>query len=140
MSRAIKPPFHAKDFSRVNLIILILFSLLLLSCSVDGQYPNSPDGRYRAQETDTGTGANVHYQVIEIDTNRVVLTTQAQYTTDNNVKAGGFSSDSKKFAAVYHYGHEGAYTWIGVWSTETGQFLYYKKETGWTTSLAGVFK
>ncbi len=58
-----------------------------------GKFPNSPDGRYRAAEVYSGTG--VHYQVIENGTGRVVLTTHAKYSTYNDVKAGGFSSDSK---------------------------------------------
>lgn len=98
-----------------------------------GRFPVSPDGRYRAEKV-----CCWHYQVIEISTGRVVLTTHAQYS-GNDVKAGGFSADSKKFAAAYHYGHAGGYTWIGVWSTETGNFLYSKRKSGWTTSLCGVF-
>lgn len=102
-----------------------------------GTFPDSPDNRYRAKAI--GGGADVHYQVIELATGRVILTTHAEYTTPNDVKAGGFSSDSKKFAAAYHYGHAGNYTWIGVWSTETGAFLYSKTGSGWTTNLCGAF-
>ncbi len=123
--------------SRITLKIGLFLFLLLASCSTEGQFPDSPDGRYRAKEV--GAGADIHYQVVEIKTGRVILTTNAQYDTANDVKAGGFSSDSKKFAAVYHYGHAGNYSWIGVWSTETGKFLYSKEKSGWTTSLAGVF-
>ena len=121
--------------------IAMMFGLLLLllhaSCSSSGGFPDSPDGRYRA--TLAGNGADAHYEVREIETDRLVLTTRAQFITPNDAKAGGFSSDSRKFAAVYHYGHEGNYTWIGVWSTETGEFLYSRRKSGWTTSLSGVF-
>lgn len=107
--------------------------ILPLDC---GRFPVSPDGRYRAKEV--SVPFYLHYQVIEISTGRVVLTTHAQYS-GNDVKAGGFSADSKKFAAAYHYGHAGGYTWIGVWSTETGNYLYSKTKSGWTKSLCGVF-
>ena len=100
-----------------------------------GTLPVSPDGRYRVEKV-FNTG--LHYRVIEISTGRVVLTTHAEYA-GNDVKAGGFSADSKKFAAAYHYGHVGGYTWIGVWSTETGNYLYFKTKSGWTTNLCGVF-
>jgi hypothetical protein len=97
----------------------------------------TPSPPYRAKRVSSDTG--VHYQVIEAETGRVTLTTWAQFSTPNDVKAGLFSSDWKTFAAAYHYGHEGGYTWIGVWSTETGGFLYSRRESGWTTSLGGVF-
>jgi len=102
-----------------------------------GAFPDSPDGRYRARTVSSDTG--IHYQVIEIQTGKVILTTHAEYSTYNDVKAGGFSSDSRKFAAVYHYGHAGDYTWIGVWSTESGAFLDAEILAGWTTSLCGIF-
>jgi hypothetical protein len=85
--------------------------------------------------TDTG----IHCQVKETKTGRVVLTTWAQYLTFNDVKDCRFSSDWRKFAAAYHYGHAGNYTWIGVWSTETGKFLHSKTEPGWIGIPAGVF-
>ena len=127
-----------RNSSRIILMIGVLAVILIASCSQGGHFPDSPDGRYRAKKV--GTGADIHYQVIELKTGRTVLTTTAQYDTPNAVKAGGFSSDSKKFAAVYHYGHEGGYTWIGVWSTETGEFLYSRKKSGWTTNVAGAFE
>jgi hypothetical protein len=83
--------------------------------------------------------SGMHYQVMDIATGNIVLTTWAQYTSRNNVKAGGFSPDSGKFAAAYHYGHQGSYTWIGVWSTQTGQFLYPVSKPGYTRSFDGVF-
>lgn len=125
---------QSKKSYHITLMIGLFLILLLASCS-SSHFPNSPDGRYKAERV-----SNVHYQVVEINTGRVILTTNAQYNTPNDVKAGGFSFDSMKFAAVYHYGHEGGYTWIGVWSTETGKFLYSEKKSGWTTSLNGIFK
>lgn len=119
------------------LVAALFFTASLTACGQDGSFPKSANGRYEARATEAG--GDVHYQVIEVKTGRVVLTTHAEYDTPNDVKAGGFSTDSKKFAAAYHYGHEGSYTWIGVWSTETGELLSTKRKGGWTTSLAGVF-
>jgi len=111
-------------------LVLVLFQV---ACSAD----LSRDGRYKA--TLVRQGGSAHYHVQEIETDRLVLVTRAQYDTPNDAKAGGFSSDSAKFAAAYHYGHDGGYTWIGVWSTQDGEFLYFKVKPGYTTSLFGVF-
>ena len=116
-----------------------LFSMsVLLSCAQDGSFLESPDGHFRA--TTVGAGADTDYQVVEIGTGRIILTTKPQYDTPNDVKVGGFSSDSKKFAAVYHYGHDGGYSWTGVWNAETGQFLYSRKTSGWTRSVREAFE
>lgn len=122
--------------SLIALMVGLSLMFLIVACSNAGGFPDSPDGRYKAIMLDDGSG----YQVVETKTDSVVLTTTAQYSTYNDVKTGGFSPDSKKFAAVYHYGHEGSYSWIGVWSTETGELLYTKRKSGYTTSLSGVFK
>ena len=99
----------------------------------------SPDKKYQAIQVSSGN--DVHYQVKEADTDRVVLTTTAQYATPNDVKAGLFSPDSKEFAAAYHYGHEGRYTWIGIWALETGKLVRTERKNGeWTRDLASVFK
>lgn len=127
-------------FDRIVLDCHIVALIVPLAATppVDGTgTPPPPQNPYRAGRVYSDTG--IHCQVIEIATNRVVLTTWAEYTTYNDVKACGFSSDWKKFAAAYHYGHEGNYTWIGVWSTETGAFLYSKREPGWIYSVVGAF-
>jgi hypothetical protein len=100
----------------------------------------SPDGRYEAVRV--GTGADVHYQLKEIDTDRIVLTTHAQYNMPNEVKAGTFSQDSKNFAAGYHYGNiEGyAWTWIGIWDIETGNLLRTETVPGWATNIELIFR
>jgi len=100
----------------------------------------SPDGRYEAVKV--GTGADIHYQLKEIDTDRIVLTTHAQYNKPNEVKAGTFSQDSKKFAAAYHYGNiEGyAWTWIGIWDIETGSLLRTEPLAGWATNIDLIFR
>ncbi|MFO1432472.1 MAG: hypothetical protein U1F76_20415 [Candidatus Competibacteraceae bacterium] len=67
--------------------------------------PPSPDGKYEAVRV--GSADDMHFQVKEVKTGHVVLTTHAEYPNPNNVKAGLFSSDSKEFAAAYHYSHEG---------------------------------
>lgn len=113
---------------------------LLVTCVVFAQSGGlrSPDGKYQAMQV--GAGSDQHYQIKEVGTERVVLTTQAQYRTPNDVKAGLFSADGKEFAAAYHYGHEGSYTWIGIWSLETGQLVRTERKSGWTRDVASVFK
>ena len=49
------------------------------------------------------------------------------------------SSDSKKIAAAYHYGHEGNYTWVGIWDIETGNRVDTKRKSGWTHDIYWVF-
>jgi hypothetical protein len=117
-------------------LLLLFLASLVATCSCPERM-ESVNGRYRATKVQDGSDA--HYQVTETATGRIVLTTTAQYSTANDVKAGGFSADSTMFAAAYHYEHEGRYTWIGVWSTETGEFLYSKKQAKWTTSLGLAF-
>jgi hypothetical protein len=122
--------------------VLSLVGLLSSSClQVQGlQGLQSPDGRYRAEPVHNGP--DLQYRLIEIKTNKEVLKkTRAEFPTDNDAKHAAFSSDSTKFAAVFHYNHppRGRYTWIGVWSTSDGRFLYDRYKSGFTTSLAGVF-
>jgi hypothetical protein len=94
----------------------------------------SPDGRYGV------LSAGQNYQVFATqDPNTPIVTTSAKYPTPNDVKAGQFSGDSSKFAAAYHYGDNGDYTWIGVWSTTTGQFLYSVEVSGFITDLSAAF-
>ena len=101
-------------------------------------WPCSPDDKYQAVRVALGNG-DEHYQVKEIGTGRIVMTTHAQYETPNVVKAGLFSPDSKKFAAAYHYGHEGNYTWVGIWDIETGNLVDTKRQSGWTTDIYWAF-
>lgn len=98
---------------------------------------HSPDGRYGA--VIVGEGNDRHYELREIETGRIVLTTHAQYSTPNEVKAGIFSPDSKKFAAAYHYGHEGGYTWIAIWDIESGGLSRSERKSGWTTDIESMF-
>ncbi|UCD71820.1 MAG: hypothetical protein JSW70_02170 [Syntrophobacterales bacterium] len=100
----------------------------------------SPDGRYEAVKV--GTGAGLHYQIKEIDTDRIVLTTHAQYDTPNDVKMGKFSQDSKEFAAAYHYGIKTGYyswTWIGIWDIATGKLLRTENLPGWAPDIDLIF-
>lgn len=97
----------------------------------------SPDRRYEAMRVVSGNDA--HYQVREIGTGHIAMTTHAQYETPNDVKAGLFSPDSRKIAAAYHYGHEGNYTWIGIWDIETGNLVGTERKSGWTTDIYSVF-
>jgi len=98
----------------------------------------SPDGRYEAERI--GSDNNVHYQVREVASQKIMLITHAEFDTPNDVKAGTFSPESKAFAAVYHYGHEGKYSWIGIWSIESGALVRMKTRPGWTTDISSVFK
>lgn len=110
--------------------------VVLLPHALASQGLNSPNGRFRAEIV--GGTDGTHYRVFDEQKKAYVLTTTAQHRTQNEVKAGLFSNDSTKFAAAYHYSHEGRYTYIGVWSTE-GRFLYSRRKSGWTTDFAGVF-
>ncbi len=100
-------------------------------------WPRSPDGKYEAVRDASGSG--VHYQVKQIRTGRIALTTHAQYDSPNDVKAGLFSPDSKEIAAAYHYGHEGKYTWVGIWDIEAGNLVNTKRTDDWTTDIFWVY-
>jgi hypothetical protein len=122
------------------LAILLLASLACSSTITPPASGISPDDRFQAQLTSTSNNINSAYEVIEIKTGNLVLTTYSQYPESrNNVKAAKFSDDSKKFAVAYHYSHNGDYTWVGVWSTETGEFLYSGEIRGFTTNLNRIF-
>jgi len=129
----------AYKYAWTDIFVLGVFFLFLLtsSCKL-----SSPDNRLEAFIV--GSGGNKHYQIVEKETRRVVLTTRAQYTTPNDVKTGIFSKDSKKFAAAYHYGYgstgqnSSQYTWVGVWSTENGNFLSEKVIPEWTIIPAKI--
>ena len=100
-------------------------------------WPFSPNGQYRV--TPVGDDKNLQYQIKEVKTGRILLTTQAQYNTPNDVKVGAFSSDSQEFAAAYHYGHDRGYTWIGIWDIQTGNFLREERQNGWSKNISWVF-
>lgn len=127
-----------RSFTGQRLLLVGVCLLVAVAVLAQSGGLRSPDGKYQAVQV--GTGSDRHYQVKEVGTDRVVLTTQAQYRTPNDVKTGLFSPDGKEFAAAYHYGHEGTYTWIGIWSLETGQLARTERKSGWTTDLASVFK
>jgi len=129
-----------KRFSRLIIFTWMFFVIFLLTASVLVAQPNqlrSPDGRYEAVLV--GSGKDLHYRVGEIATGRIALITRAQYRTPNDVKAGMFSPDSREFAAAYHYGHEGNYTWIGIWDLQTGTLLHTVTKPGWIRDITWVF-
>jgi hypothetical protein len=101
----------------------------------------SPDGQYIANAaTYSGQPSNVHYRVVSSDgSNRVYFDTHAQYKTPNDVKAGSFSSDSRHFAAAYHYGHKGDYTWVGVWELPSGRLVHSETASGFLRDVSWVF-
>ena len=128
---------------RAQLLVRLAVAFLLVSSAFEagaqpGALPEltSPDGRFGARKVEKEPG-DIHYQVFEKATNRIRFTTTAQFATANDVKAGEFSRDSKLFAAYYHY--SGPYTWVGVWSTETGSRTYTKRLTGWVTRDPTIF-
>ena len=107
----------------------------MLSCEqFPSNFPNSPDNKYKAIYITSEKGK--HYQIIDFASKQVYLTTHAQFTTPNDVKAGYFSDDSKRFSAAYHYGHKGNYTWIGTWDIKTGKLLRYTTTNGWTKNIS----
>lgn len=108
----------------------------------------SPDGKYEATLAVKGPG-EVHYQVKEVETGRIVLTTTAQYPTANDVKDGMVSPDSKEFVAVYHYGHGGPHSWIRIWDLETCKRVppdtkcepvRSERKDGWIRDVSFIFK
>jgi hypothetical protein len=103
----------------------------------DSPWPSSPNGQYRVAQV--GGGKNIHYQIKEVKTGRILLTTHAQYNTPNDVKVGVFSPDLQEFAAAYHYGHDKRYTWIGIWDIQTGNFLREERQKGWSRNISWVF-
>ena len=94
---------------------------------------HSPDGKYGATRIRHQGG--FHFQVGEVESGRVVFTTHGQYSTPNNVKTGRFSPDSTNFAAAYHYGHAGNYTWVGIWSLKTERRIRSKRLSGWSPTI-----
>lgn len=95
----------------------------------------SPDGKYEAILVPIGK-KGLHYKIIESKTNRTMLTTLEQRgRTQNDVKAGRFSPDSTQFAAAFHYGHKGKYTWIGVWNIAKGIRRDGIKKNGFVRSI-----
>jgi hypothetical protein len=124
-----------------KLVLVALSGILILFCLDSCQLNSrSPDKKYRCEKYSRMVERaklpplkETSWLVREVATKRVVFTTHAKYDTPNKVKAFLWSPDSKKFAAFYHYGprEELAYTWIGVWSLETGEFLYAVSKPGW---------
>lgn len=124
---------------RFRRVVFVTMAYILTGYTglVHAQAVRSPDGKYEASIEASESG--LHYVVKDISTGRVALTTYAQYPTANDVKVGLFSPDSKQFAAAYHYGHAGNYTWIGIWSVETGKLLRKEQKPDWVYDLSGVF-
>lgn len=120
---------HVSRDVLVLFLIFVLLGLLLTGCS---NQMKSPNGLYEAENV------GGHYRVIEKKTGDVIFTTHPEFSTPNDVKAATFSPDSTKFAAAYHYSHDGGYTWIGVWDME-GNFLYARRKSGYTNDFSGVF-
>lgn len=96
----------------------------------------SSDGRYGVLMT---SGSGPHCQVFEIQNNSLKFTTWAKPPSDNDVKNCDFGSNNTQFAAAYHYSDNGDYTWIGVWSIQTGAYLGCFETFGWITDLSGAF-
>lgn len=97
----------------------------------------SGDGAVGAHKTPDGN----HFIVRRVSTGDVIFTSHPQYVGDpgdasNDVKAGKFCSGSRTFAATYHYwGGTSIYSWIGYWSTATGQLVSQDRAEGEVYSL-----
>ena len=116
-------------------VVLLAILATPLGCVAGTSTTNtrSPDGKYRAVLTSTDTGT--HYRAEEIESGKAILTSAAQYSTPNTVKCCRFSDDSTMFAAGYHYGHAGNYTYVGVWSIPEGKFVRSVRLEGWETAI-----
>ena len=120
-----------------RVLIASIVATIFCTTGIHGQQVQSPDGRFRAEIVRRD---GVHYQVRPAKTGDLILTTRAQFRDPNDCKHLKYSLDSTKVSCVYHYSHAGRYSWFGVWSTETGKFLYEREKRGvWTTDFAGVF-
>ena len=123
-----------------HLVATVITVAGIVACgSVEGQTILSPDERYRAEVVRSN---GTHYQIIEVALGRVVLTTAGQYASPNDVKSGGFGTSptgEPRFAAGYHYGHAGNYTWIGVWSMD-GRLVHSTTRPEWTKQIGDVFR
>lgn len=126
------------DISYAMAFFIVLSLISISSVSAQPESISSADGRYEARIVIKGP-RDIHYKVVEIETNREVLTTFAKFSTPNDVKAGLFSPDLRKFAAAYHYGHEGPQTWIGVWNLETGRLERKEMMEGWVRDISSIF-
>jgi hypothetical protein len=127
-----------------NAVLIGLFFIISLTACLDERRFDSPDHRFKAEKFPCDNSnkppilqeeANC-YLVREIKTQKIVFYAHPQRHSDfPGVKVQMFSDDSKKWAAYYHYGdrddEHSQYTWIGVWSTETGELLYSREDPGW---------
>jgi hypothetical protein len=133
-----KSQYSLHRFGKISILILLIFIGMIIwgqsNYSVLAQTLISPNGKYEAVRVSQGNG-NVHYQIQERASGHILMTSRAQYKTPNDVKVGAFSSDSKQFAAAYHYSHKGKYTWIGVWTIATGSFRRETKISGFVRSI-----
>lgn len=112
---------------------IVFAIILLLFASVNANIV-SPDGKYEA--IPVGDYPDVHYQVREKSSGARLFTTRARYRTPNDVKAGIFLFDSRLFAAAYHYGHDGGFTWIGIWDMEKKYRIQSRRKSGYVRDLS----
>lgn len=97
----------------------------------------SPNGKFRAEPI--GNFPQIDYQVIDISTGEVLFRTESLENGVNDIKFGCFSSDSKKFAAVYFYGHEGTFSWAGIWDLKTGEKIQERRAKGYKWDTSWIF-
>jgi len=125
----------AKAFVAVFTCILIV----TVGCEDGGGGNHSPNGQYKAI-TVSALDGSTHYQVLDVQTHDVKLTTSAQYPTVNDVKDGAFSADSTRFAAAYYYSHAGSYTWVGIWDIESGKQIDTRTFAGFVGVSDSIFE
>ena len=109
----------------ISLIGSITLWCLVAACA---EQLRSPDGEYQAVRT--GSGGDLHYQVKDA-AGRELFTTRSAWDTPNDVKAGSFSPDSKRFGAVYHFGHRGPESYVVVYDVRTGNRVHEQWLAGW---------
>ena len=114
---------NTMKFLTVLFGISIVFPII---ANANLNFPLSPDGEFEAELI--GSGTDLHYQIKEVTSGKIRFTTRAEFETPNDVKAGMFYDDSTHFVAVYHYGHNGGYSWIGTWDLSRGVLVRSEKK------------
>lgn len=129
--------FDAKKTGKVARIVLAGMAALYLLTAVDcAAVDKSPDGRFEASRVTTDTG--IHFQVKEVSTGKVMLTTRARWSTWNDCKAGRFylrNPNELVYGCLYHYGDGNARSYVAAYSVATGKQLRTCWLDGWQYSI-----
>lgn len=92
--------FNAKAGEKVSVLwgMVEYYKGELPQKPVEPSWPRSPDGRYEAVEVMSERGWQ--YKIMQVGTTNIILITQGEFDTSNNVRAGLFSPDSKRFSVA----------------------------------------